>query len=135
MTFSVIDASKIRSSVDGNTWSLVDPNPAQAHLLEHGVSQVPFERLSYEHFMDKVTRFSPLFAGVPGQADWVTAWRFHQLGIAGFEMIYNELRNRENRSFRLNDPDETNNPIWAVISNRRFELEGGDPLSRHLPTG
>jgi hypothetical protein len=135
MVFSAVDASRVRSSVDGNVWSLVDPNPAQAHLLEYGVSQVPFEQLSYEQFTDKVTRFSPLFAGVTGQADWLTAWRFHQLGMAGFEMIFNELKGRPSASFRLDDPSEVNNPVWSVISNRRFELEGGDPLARHLTAG
>lgn len=132
MNFNALDASRIKSSVDGNVWSLVDSNPAQAHLLEHGVSQVPFERLTYDQFVDKASRFSPLFAGVPGKADWVTAWRFHQLGMAGFEMIFNELRDRPNKSFRLDDPAEANNPVWSVVSNRRFELEGGDPLARHL---
>jgi hypothetical protein len=85
--------------------------------------------------VNKADRYSPLFAGVPGLADWVTAWRFHQLGMAGFEMIYNELKDRPSMSFRLDDPAEADNPVWGVISNRRFQLDGGDPLTRHLAAG
>ena len=133
MNFSAVEASRVKSSLDGISWSLVDENPAQAHLLQHGVSQIPFERLSYEQFIDKADRYLPLFSGVPGNADWVTAWRFHQLGMAGFEMIFNELKHRPEMSFRLDDPREGNNLIWSVISNRNFELQGGDPLKRHLP--
>lgn len=132
MNFSSVEASRVKSSLDGICWSLVNENPAQAHLLQHGVSQIPFGRLSYQEFINKVDRYSPLFSGIPGNADWVTAWRFHQLGMAGFEMIFNELQHRPGMSFRLDDPTEASNPVWSVISNRNFELQGGDPLKRHL---
>jgi hypothetical protein len=132
MIFNTLDASAIRSSIDGYTWTLGKPSPRQAYLLEHGFSQLPSEHMSYEDFEDYIVRYVPSSKHQPGDIDWITAWRYHQLGIAGFEMIRNELVSRPNGSFRLDDPEEANNPIWGVISNRRFEFEGGDPIQRHV---
>lgn len=132
MHFDTMEASAIRPSIDGNVWTLGKPSLRQAHLLEHGIPQLPNKRMSYEDFENQIARYVVASKQQPGDIDWITAWRYHQLGIAGFEMIRNELRSRPSTSFRLDDPTEANNPIWGVISNRRLEFEGDDPLKRHL---
>lgn len=132
MEFTYLDASRIVSSLDGNVWSLKgEPNQAHAKLLEL-VDPISDAHLGFGDFNSHCDRLIPLVTGLPGKVDWPTAWRFHQLGHAGFEMIFNVFRDREIKSFDLRNASEASNPIWGVISNRQISRQGGDPLKAHL---